>query len=219
MASTDANSRLKRHAETGNIAGMEEAVADGAEVNNLDSGYTPLVWAVVEQKAESVRWLLAHGALPDLVAPDKVWTPLMSAASAGNAEITRILMEAGASPTIANKDGKSPILLAREKGHAALALTMSITPDEVVYSDTIYDRVVQEVYSFKRKERFTFVRKGEFGDVEAVTRERFADIADKSALRKAFDEHKKRGGKLDESDVFPDTLQKNRAQKGLSLQS
>jgi len=87
----------------------------------------------------------------------------------------------------------------------------------VVFTDRVYDRVVQEIYNFRRKERFTFIRKEELGDVEAVQRESFADIADKSALRKAFDEHRKRGGKLDESDVFTDMLPKAK-QKGLSLQ-
>lgn len=212
--------RLKDFAQKGDIAALKSAIGQGADINNLETGYTPLVWAVVGNQPDTVRWLLDNGATPDARASEKGWTPLMSAVSGQHLDIARMLMDAGASPAIFNKDGpegKNALQLAREKGNKALLTMLSMTPDEVVFTDTVYDRVVQEVYSFKRKERFTFVRKEEFGDVEAVTRESFADI-DKSALRKAFGEHKKRGGKLEESEVFSDMLPKQKAQKGLSLQ-
>ena len=69
---------------------------------------------------------------------------------------------------------------------------------------------MQEVYSFKRRERFTFIRKSENGDVEAVQRESFFALDDKSGLRRAFDEHVKRGGKMSEEDVFGDVMMKPR---------
>lgn len=203
------NEQLKQACKTGNFSEMERLVAQGADVNNLDDGYTPMVWAAVDGKTESVRWLLDHGAEADLRSA-KAWTPLMSAVSGGHAAIVQLLLDHGAAPALANGDGKNAIHLAREKGNAGIVNLLTRTPDEVVFSDTVYDRVVQEVYSFKRRERFTFVRKSENGDVEAVQRESFTDLADKSGLRKAFEEHQKRGGKLSEEDVFQDMIPKRK---------
>jgi ankyrin repeat protein len=51
-------------------------------------------------------------------------TPLHTAAYTGDREVVELLLARGADARVANNDGKSPIDLARERGHAKLAEVM-----------------------------------------------------------------------------------------------
>ena len=200
------DNQLADAAKLGDVQRMMQLVAAGARINS-DVEHSALVWAANEGHLEAARWLLDNGSDVDPRAPDK-WTPLMSAASKGNLSIVQLLIDRGANPQRKYTDGKTAIDKARDNNRAYIVAVLKNTPDEVSYFDTVSDRVVQEVYSFKRRERFTFIRKSESGDVEAMHRESFSSLDDRSGLRKAFAEHKKRGGKLDEADVFSGALQK-----------
>lgn len=57
-------------------------------------------------------------------------------------------------------------------------------------------------------------RKSTGGDVEAMQRDSFSSLDDLSGLRRAFAEHKKRGGKMDEAEVFSGSLQKMKLNAG-----
>jgi len=200
------DNQLADAAKLGDVQRMTQLVAAGARINS-DVEHSALVWAANEGHLEAARWLLDNGSDVDPRAPDK-WTPLMSAASKGNLSIVQLLIDRGANPQRKYTDGKTAIDKARDNNRADIVAVLKNTPDEVSYFDTVSDRIVQEVYSFKRRERFTFIRKSENGDVEVVQRESFFALDDLSGLRKAFAEHKKRGGKLDEADVFSGALQK-----------
>lgn len=202
------DNQLADAAKLGDVQRMTQLVAAGARIN-ADVEHSALVWAANEGHLEAARWLLDNGSDVDPRAPDK-WTPLMSAASKGNLSIVQLLIDRGANPQRKYTDGKTAIDKARDNNRADIVAVLKNTPDEVSYFDTVSDRVVQEVYSFKRRERFTFIRKSENGDVEAVQRESFFALDDKSGLRRAFDEHVKRGGKLSEEDVFGDVMTKPR---------
>lgn len=202
------DSQLADAAKLGDVQRMMQLVAAGARINS-DVDHSALVWAANEGHLEAARWLLDNGSDVDPRAPDK-WTPLMSAASKGHLSIAQLLLEHGANPLRKYTDGKNAIEKARDNNRHDIVRALQNTPDEVSYYDTVSDRVVQEVYSFKRRERFTFIRKSESGDVEAMQRESFFALDDKSGLRRAFDEHVKRGGKLSEEDVFGDVMNKPR---------
>ncbi len=202
------DNQLADAAKLGDVQRMAQLVAAGARINS-DVEHSALVWAANEGHLEAARWLLDNGSDVDPRGPDK-WTPLMSAASKGNLSIVQLLIDRGANPQRKYTDGKTAIEKARDNNRADIVAVLKNTPDEVSYFDTVSDRVVQEVYSFKRRERFTFIRKSESGDVEAVQRESFLVLGDKSGLRRAFDEHVKRGGKLSEEDVFGDVMTKPR---------
>lgn len=200
------DSQLAEVAKLGDVSRMMQLVAAGARINS-DVEHSALVWAANEGHLEAARWLLDNGSAVESPSIEK-WTPLMSAASKGYLSIAQLLIDRGANPSRKYTDGKTAIDKARDNKHFDIVNALQNTPDEVSYYDTVSDRVVQEVYSFKRRERFTFIRKSESGDVEAVQRESFSSLDDLSGLRKAFAEHKKRGGKLDEADVFSGALQK-----------
>ncbi|MDI1227880.1 MAG: ankyrin repeat domain-containing protein [bacterium] len=200
--------QLAEVTKQGDVSWMMQLVAAGARVNS-DVEHSALVWAANEGHLDAARWLLDNGSDVESKSPDK-WTPLMSAASKGHSLIAQLLVDHGANPHRKYTDGKTAIDKARENQHSDLANALLNTPDEVSYFDTVSDRVVHEVYSFKRRERFTFIRKSQNDDVEAMQRESFHALDDKSGLRRAFDEHRKRGGMLSEEEVFGDTLVKPR---------
>jgi hypothetical protein len=78
----------------------------------------------------------------------------------------------------------------------------------VILRSKLGDRTLEEVFNFATKERISLVRKEAGAPVEAFIRESFSDISEKSGLRLAFEEHKRRGGKVPEDEVFPDKIVK-----------
>ena len=58
---------LCRAIRKNDIAGMRQAVAEGADVNAIGVGnVTPLLWAFFDNKLERFQWLLEHGANPNV---------------------------------------------------------------------------------------------------------------------------------------------------------
>lgn len=129
-----------------------------------------------------------------------------------------MLLERGADTSIVNKDGWNAAQAALNREHPAIAqiiqFTMDAGPDEISFTHPLQDRVMQEIFNFPRKERVTLVRKSAAGDVEAMQRDSFAALDDLSGLRRAFAEHKKRGGNMDEAEVFSGSLQKPKLNAG-----
>ncbi|MEZ0225378.1 MAG: ankyrin repeat domain-containing protein [Alphaproteobacteria bacterium] len=195
------NDSLVRAAQEGDIPLMEHLVSEGAEVN-MPGVHAPLVWAASRGHLETLRWLLDHGAEVNAVDTANGWTALMSAANKGQDDMVRLLMEHGADAAIVSKQGKTAKMCAVEAKHTGTASLLDLNPDQISFSWPLRDRIMQEVYHFPRRERVTLIRNGETGPVEAMQRESFSSLEDLSGLRKAFAEHRRMGGKLEESDVF-----------------
>lgn len=208
--------QLKAAAEAGNVELMAALIKAGDDINGVDTEHPPIVWAVARNQPAAVRWLLDNGADPSRTGSSK-WSALMSAASGGHGEIAQMLMDRGAQVQHKDGQGRSAISIAREKKHAHLVRLLSETPDEVVFTEGLHDRMLEEVYSFRRRERFILLRRDEGGEVEAMQRESFSDIQDAPNLRRAFEQHKKRGGKLTEEEVFGNSSQISKPKRpGLS---
>ncbi|HUP55827.1 MAG TPA: ankyrin repeat domain-containing protein, partial [Bdellovibrionota bacterium] len=87
---------LRRAAEMGDVAAMEEVLDRGASVDGMDlfdGGVTPLIAAVRAGQVASVKYLLRNGADPNFITPDR-----MSALSEAGAkmEVRELLVAAGA---------------------------------------------------------------------------------------------------------------------------
>ncbi len=112
----------------------EEALAllleFGVDVNQVgDWGNTPLYfllryWDVERHPAvgRGIRWLLDHGADPDVRSGAEQETALHMAVRRGqSADVVRLLLDRGADPRAERGDGRSAWLLARQGGHGTLA--------------------------------------------------------------------------------------------------
>lgn len=78
------------------IGGMKAAIAAGENLNELDGGMTPLLWAIMGGCVDAVRILLESGADPNL-RPNATDSPLWSAEDDfGMAEIAKLLKSYGA---------------------------------------------------------------------------------------------------------------------------
>lgn len=171
-------------------------------------------------RPEEVVDLLGQGAHPD---GNNDGHPLILAAYSGHLEVVKILLDAGASTEFRDRDGNAADN-ARKKDHLEIAELLESprpveTADEVVLWRPFRDRrhFLEEVFNFATLERVSLLRKGKYGPVEAMTITGFSAIEDKSdgsQLRKAFNEHVKRGGKADEALVFPNKLAKSILKRG-----
>lgn len=211
----DLTASMAAAAEAGDIKKMESLLAEGADIHGHHDRYTPLINAVDKKQYGAVVFLLSKGAGVNMPALESGWTPLIFAAHHGHREIAQLLLENGANKHAKNKDGETAADMARKNSHGAIARLIeeaSLPPktDEVVFTRAVHDRLLQEIFDFANGERLTFIRRGNDNAVEAVQRDSFKDLTDTSGLRRAFEEHKKRGGKRTEEEVFPNDLRKTR---------
>ena len=109
---------------TGRLEIAEFLLAQGAEVNSEspdNNQFTALTGAVANGNAAVVKLLLMHGADPNHLYEGGQFSPLLAAAAEGKVGIVQLLLRHGASVNLKSTDGKSPLGLARQKGHAAVA--------------------------------------------------------------------------------------------------
>lgn len=111
-------------ARSGDTAGIEKSLREGADVNALDTRKSPngrraLNWAAANDRAEAIRVLVRHGA--SVNAPNKSgFTPLHHAAENGAADAAAALLAAGADRSARNASGETAADVAKRKGHQTL---------------------------------------------------------------------------------------------------
>eukprot|EP00052_Salpingoeca_macrocollata_P001537 m.26114 g.26114 ORF g.26114 m.26114 type:complete len:217 (+) comp11471_c0_seq2:60-710(+) len=112
---------LHEAAKRGNIAFMNECLANNVSVNGLDkAGSTPLHWAARGGHEECVALLLKQGKILLDVQNKLGDTPLHLAAYKGHANVVGLLMEKGADRTLKNEAGSTPFELATDPATARL---------------------------------------------------------------------------------------------------
>jgi ankyrin repeat protein len=96
------------------------AAVDAVAANPMQ--VMPLHSAASARNLEAARLLLEHGA-PGIVNARQQggWIPLHAAAQNGDRPMVELLLKHGADPKLANDEGKTSAMLAREKGHVELA--------------------------------------------------------------------------------------------------
>jgi ankyrin repeat protein len=96
------------------------AAVDAVAANPMQ--VMPLHSAASARNLEAARLLLEHGA-PGIVNARQQggWVPIHAAAQNGDRPMVELLLKHGADPKLANDDGKTPAMVAREKGHEEIA--------------------------------------------------------------------------------------------------
>lgn len=187
---------------SGAVEAMRELIRRGADLNDTgsDFGHTPLHWAIENDKILAARVLVEAGA--DLKARnhDKM-TPLQFALKRKRAGIAAMLTNAEHLATV--KRAEEMLRQARAETRQ-LAPEKKENPDIVIFSFKAGDRTLEEVFNFVSFEQISLTKRNADGALEAQTRRNFADIDNDRLLRRAFEEHKRRGGAALESEVFPD---------------
>jgi ankyrin repeat protein len=110
--------QLASAAQRGNIAGMKQAIAAGADVNAVGhEGMTPLFWTIAKQNLRAFKSLLDSGANPNVAT---TWTnsrgvkqtagALETAAVLENSEYLLALLQHGGNPNLViDRSGETPI--------------------------------------------------------------------------------------------------------------
>ena len=92
------------HASNGDIAKMQNALNNGADINAKDPGGMPALFiAVEENQLSATKFLLENGAYPDITDKEND-TPLMRAMYYNRPEIAKLLIEYGANVNTSYND-------------------------------------------------------------------------------------------------------------------
>jgi ankyrin repeat protein len=96
------------------------AAVDAVAANPMQ--VMPLHSAASARNLEAARLLLEHGA-PSIVNARQQggWVPIHAAAQNGDRPMVELLLKHRADPKLANDEGKTPAMVAREKGHEEIA--------------------------------------------------------------------------------------------------
>ena len=106
----------------GDVELLREILKTNPDKDIRDSrGATALHDAMFQTNMEAVNLLIDHGYDIDAVSPVDGNTPLHNAVWANNASAAKILLGKGADKNIKNKQGQTPLALARKLGKQQLA--------------------------------------------------------------------------------------------------
>jgi ankyrin repeat protein len=201
------NKALVKTAAQGKAEQLALLLRQGASPD-AGAGTTPALFvAAAGNHAACIRLLLAAGAKVD-VTNSKGSTPLMVAAFNANLKAMRLLLDAGADRNLKNRDGADALKFAQTRESSEAIALLKEDADEIIQRSRLGDRMLEEIFNFRTLERISLVRKGVGQPIEALYRESFTQIEDLPALREAFQQHRQRGGKRSEQDVFPHGLSK-----------
>lgn len=110
------NKTLHQAARDGDITNAKLLISNGANVNQMVDGFTPLHTSAELGHKDIVELLISSGANVNTKA-NAGWTPLHLAATAGRQEIVTLLIAKRADVNALDENSKTPIWWAKVKGH------------------------------------------------------------------------------------------------------
>ncbi len=120
-----AQDKLWDASRAGDTVAIGAALGVGAKVDAMDTrqarnGRYPLNWAALGNHAETIKYLVAHGAKVD-AANITGFTPLHHAAESGSLQAAQVLLDLGADPATRNGAGETALDVATRVGSAEVA--------------------------------------------------------------------------------------------------
>lgn len=112
------NITLGEAASSGEDTQVRKALAAGAAVNGLGTGWTPLMMAVDGGHLSTIRLLLTSGAEVNQ-ADSHGWTALHVSAKRGRTDVIELLLAQGAQLQAQTADGRSALQIAEAGSHQA----------------------------------------------------------------------------------------------------
>lgn len=199
------NTALGWAADQGHIHCVRLLLDRGAKIDATNSlGWSPLVNAIVSNHGDIVDLLLQKGTSITLK-DGSGRTPLDNAVNYKMKDMAERLSKHAtklATEREARQRARDEVL--RRAQEEADRRASQEYANVVVFKQRAGDHTLEDVFNFVSLERLTLVRKGDDGPVETMTRQNMADMDNRTMLKKALEEHAKRGGKLTEKDIFPD---------------
>jgi ankyrin repeat protein len=116
-AISEANEKLLQAAHTGDVEGVERALAAGADIETRDEHErTALLIAAAEDHVDAARRLIGAGADPNAL-DDRHDTPWLVTGVTGSVAMLEALLTAHPDMTIRNRYGGISVIPASERGH------------------------------------------------------------------------------------------------------
>ncbi|MDD9901673.1 MAG: ankyrin repeat domain-containing protein [Alphaproteobacteria bacterium] len=200
-------------AKSGNLQKVQRLLnGDKSLANAKNAEHTVLNQAAFNGHLEIVRLLLENGAKIEI--QDK-WgdTPLTDAAYNGHTHVVVYLLQSGANPDAINNIGDNAATRAHKQKHPKLAANLNNaswveavkkynkTPEEVIFHAMAGLNYVEDIYNFRTMERTSFIRTSPASASVGIACESFHDLQKTPGLRKAFEEHARRGGTVKMQDI------------------
>ena len=133
------------------IEAVEQAIADGANINAKSSGLASLHLATIQGQHRISELLIASGA--DVNAKsDESGTPLHYAANHGNKEIAELLIAAGVDVNAKSFDGRTPLHLATSNNHIDIAKLLIAKGSDVNAQDEGGRTILHDATGYGHKE-------------------------------------------------------------------
>ncbi len=103
----------------GRLTVLEYLIAQGANVNQAQRGWTPLTLACAAGHQAAFDLLLQHGADPNAIGPSPTY-PIHAAVNHGRIQMTQTLLARGVNPNQLGEKNITPLHFAAWRSHAAL---------------------------------------------------------------------------------------------------
>ena len=101
-------------ADEGNLAEVRRLLRDGAPVDGLHIGTTPLNLASRKNHPRVVKELLEHGADVDAIGPKQDRSALFNASGDGYIGVVKVLLEHNANPNLIDTEGMTALFVASQ---------------------------------------------------------------------------------------------------------
>lgn len=132
-------------------------------------GHSALHWAAAKNNTELAKWLIYKHSISLALRNNAESTPLHTAAQNGHLQVCELLLQAGADPLLLDAEGSSPLAVAKERGHSAVAKALEKGAAVAQLAGTLRAMGERDESSWKVSEMKSALRLSGHQDVETIS--------------------------------------------------